>query len=328
MDRKRTTIIVVLGMAGCGKTTFAQRLYSWLSEKHCRINRETGMNDEVFGANLDPACLATKMPLHYDIREIISVADLMERKKLGPNGAILTSLNLFVLQIDAFIKEIEKTSPRYVVIDTPGQVEMFTTSTSGYLLTKCLAKSPNTQVRMLYVVDGEKAQSQQCFVSNMVFASSVRMRFQEEVSIVVNKADFEHADTVEKWTRDFDLFLNSLAQEETISPTLRSIALWMEEFYNNFEIFHVSSVLGTGKSALLHSLSAEEASGVEGAGGAKDGDMSKIKDGMRGDAMREDGMRGDETRDNAIRENSSKTRQTLEDIQNKVNDIAISGGKD
>lgn len=248
-------VLLVLGMAGSGKTVFCHRLYSWLSEKHCLINRATGLNDKVFGANLDPAAIATKMPLHYDIRDQLSIDELMQQKKLGPNGAILAVLNLFITQIDTFIAQIETTQPLYTVIDTPGQIEMFTTSVSGQILAQCLAASPNTEVSLLYVVDGEKAQSPQCFVSNMVYAASIFYRFKLPLTVIVNKSDVEGASTIEKWKNSFEVLSEALTTEDFITPTIKSIALWLEEFYHEFPLVLVSSTLGMGKKQLLELLS-------------------------------------------------------------------------
>lgn len=71
----------------------------------------------------------------------------MKNNKLGPNGAIMTSLNIFVARyLDEFVSEIQKqcemdgekqseieeeNNYSKIVIDTPGQLEVFTWSASG-----------------------------------------------------------------------------------------------------------------------------------------------------------------------------------------------------
>lgn len=247
-------VFIVLGMAGSGKTTFCHRLYAWLSEKALRMNKETGLNDDVYGANLDPAAFSTKMPLHYDIRDSISIEKLMKDKKMGPNGAILTCLNLFVTKIDCFVEKIESVAPKYTIIDTPGQVEMFTTSVSGHIITKCLSAMPNTQVHLLYVVDGESAQNPQCFISNMVFAASIYFYFKEPLIILVNKSDLPGVEKVSEWAKDMDLFTETLSQEEYTTSVIRSMALWTEEFYQMLPMCMVSSSFGTGKNALFKKI--------------------------------------------------------------------------
>ena len=82
----------------------------------------------------------------------------MKQYGLGPNGAILTSLNLFATRFDQVIKLIESKATAssgesassapggdstsksaasgldYVFIDTPGQIEVFTWSAGGQII--------------------------------------------------------------------------------------------------------------------------------------------------------------------------------------------------
>lgn len=55
----------------------------------------------------------------------------MKQYKLGPNGAIVTSLNLFSTKFLEVIKYVEKAPNELCVLDTPGQIEVFTWSVSG-----------------------------------------------------------------------------------------------------------------------------------------------------------------------------------------------------
>lgn len=58
----------------------------------------------------------------------------MKQYQLGPNGAIVTSLNLFSTKFSDVIDFISKTEQEHCVLDTPGQIEVFTWSVSGMLL--------------------------------------------------------------------------------------------------------------------------------------------------------------------------------------------------
>ena len=83
--------------------------------------------------NLDPAVLNVKFHANIDIRDSVKYKAVMKEYKLGPNGAILTSLNIFAAQFDQVIKLIEDKSDNldYVILDTPGQIEAFSQSASG-----------------------------------------------------------------------------------------------------------------------------------------------------------------------------------------------------
>ena len=79
------TVLIVMGMAGSGKTTFVHRLISYLSQQGKRT----------YNINLDPAVLEVNFPCNIDIRDSVKYKNVMKSYQLGPNGAILTSLNLF-----------------------------------------------------------------------------------------------------------------------------------------------------------------------------------------------------------------------------------------
>lgn len=60
-----------------------------------------------YNVNLDPAVLEVNFPCNIDIRDSVKYKNVMKSYSLGPNGAILTSLNLFAAQFDQVIKLIE-----------------------------------------------------------------------------------------------------------------------------------------------------------------------------------------------------------------------------
>ena len=70
----------------------------------------------------------------------------MAQHKLGPNGAIMTSLNLYATKFDQVIKILEQRADnhrmsKYLLVDTPGQIEAFTWSASGQILSESLAST-------------------------------------------------------------------------------------------------------------------------------------------------------------------------------------------
>ena len=87
-----------MGMAGSGKTTFVHRLISYLNQHGKRP----------YTVNLDPAVLEVEYPCNIDIRDSVKYKKVMKSFSLGPNGAILTCLNLFAAQFDQVVNLIEK----------------------------------------------------------------------------------------------------------------------------------------------------------------------------------------------------------------------------
>ncbi len=60
--------------------------------------------------NCDPACHHLHFVCNIDIRDTVNYKQVMKKYKLGPNGAIITSLNLFATQFDQVLQLIDKRS--------------------------------------------------------------------------------------------------------------------------------------------------------------------------------------------------------------------------
>lgn len=78
------------GMAGSGKTSLLQRLAAHLHAK----------KTPPYLVNLDPAVHSTPFEANIDVRDTINYKEVMRQYGLGPNGGIVTSLNLFATRFD------------------------------------------------------------------------------------------------------------------------------------------------------------------------------------------------------------------------------------
>ena len=124
MDKKPITILTI-GMAGAGKTTFVQRINAYL--------HSLATPSPPYILNLDPAVTRVPYEANIDIRDTVNYQEVMkqfvsdpffprfrswspwwiepnERYNLGPNGGILTALNLFTTKFDQVLELIEKRS--------------------------------------------------------------------------------------------------------------------------------------------------------------------------------------------------------------------------
>jgi len=247
MDGKPLCILV-LGMAGSGKTTFVRRLQSELADagKH------------VFCVNLDPAVRRVAFPAHIDICDSVNYKSLMQQYSLGPNGGILTALNLWATKIDQFIQILEsKEGLDYILIDTPGQMEVFSWSASGTIIADALASSFPTA--LVYIADSVRCQDPNIFMSNMLYACSVYYKFRLPLMIAFNKADAQPVETLLSWMQDYEIFqtaLDRVAQETYLTTLNRSLSLVLDEFYKDLGAVGIASVTGAGFPVLLQKLSA------------------------------------------------------------------------
>jgi GTPase SAR1 family protein len=240
--RVSPVVIVCVGMAGSGKTTFIHRLYLHLQS----------LSKRVYAINLDPAVKKVPYPTNIDIRETVDYKKVMKEFVLGPNGAMITSLNLFATKFDQVIDVLEKRASDldYIIVDTPGQIEVFNWSASGQIILDALAVS--FPIVTTYVVDTVRCRSPTTFMSNMTYACSIMYKTKLPFVLVFNKTDVLPCDFAKEWMSEFDVFLEALKPEESgyMASLSRSLCLSMEEFYKQLRTCGVSSLTGDGLNEL------------------------------------------------------------------------------
>ncbi|KAL5352438.1 hypothetical protein V496_07706 [Pseudogymnoascus sp. VKM F-4515 (FW-2607)] len=109
--------VLVMGPAGAGKTTFCSSLIT-----HLHHNRRSS-----FYINLDPAAETFDHEPDLDIKDLISLSDVMEEMGLGPNGGLIYCFEFLLENLDFITEAIDPLSEEYlIIIDMPGQIELYT----------------------------------------------------------------------------------------------------------------------------------------------------------------------------------------------------------
>ncbi|RPD52634.1 XPA-binding protein 1 [Lentinus tigrinus ALCF2SS1-7] len=246
--KKKPVVIITIGMAGAGKSTFVQRINSYL--------HSLDPPSPPYVLNLDPAVANTPYEANIDIRDTVDYHKVMKEYNLGPNGGILTALNLFTTKFDQVLDLVEKRADTvdYVILDTPGQIEIFTWSASGAIITDAIASSLPTVVA--YIIDTPRTTSPATFMSNMLYACSILYKTKLPFILVFNKTDVRPHDFAVEWMHDFEAFQAALASHQGTTddegePTymnslMNSMSLVLDEFYKHLTAVGVSSVTGAG----------------------------------------------------------------------------------
>jgi len=112
---------LVIGPPGSGKTTYVRAMAELLR----------AMGRKVAIVNLDPANENMNYTADVDVAELIKLEDVMDTMGLGPNGGLVYCMQ-FLLENFSWLEQKLEALPQgtYLLLDCPGQVELYTVDTS------------------------------------------------------------------------------------------------------------------------------------------------------------------------------------------------------
>lgn len=203
--------IFVTGTAGSGKSLLTSRMYQWYKDN----------NFLPAIVNLDPAVSNLPYEADVDIRNYININDLMEEYDLGPNGAIIMANDIIATKINEIQEEINEINPDYLLIDTPGQIELFAYRASGPFIVSNLDAENKVTV---FLMDGVLLSNPTNFVSLSLLSISINLRLKIPQINAITKRDLiiDKLDKIIKWN-DISFLDNDLFFEKNTEYSLLSI---------------------------------------------------------------------------------------------------------
>ena len=197
-------IVFIIGTAGSGKSLFTAAFSEWL-----KMSKQ-----DVATVNLDPGVLKLPYSPDVDIRNYVDVGNLMEKYGLGPNGALILAADLIADEIENVAKDIDAANADLVIVDTPGQMELFAFRASGPYIVNELTKEPKA---LVYLFDAVFSVNPLNYVSNMFLAAAVYNRFFQPQVYLLSKCDLlpkKEIDKIADWSADPKALENSIEQLE------------------------------------------------------------------------------------------------------------------
>ena len=201
--------IFITGTAGSGKSLLTARLLEWYHS-----NEVTPIS-----INLDPGVSKLQYDPDIDVREFIDFYSIMEDYNLGPNGSLILANDLISTKIEEIQNQVQELNPDYIIIDTPGQIELFAFRSSGpYFISNFYSDTKVT----LFTIDGTLATSPISFVSLLFLSQSIKLRLGIPQINVLTKRDkiIEKLPEILDWSNSMTSIQNSLNHEKDIEQSL------------------------------------------------------------------------------------------------------------
>jgi hypothetical protein len=195
--------LFVTGTAGSGKSLLTHRLIEWYTAKNAYVS----------ALNLDPGAVSLPYEPAVDVRDFIDIGTIMDSYSLGPNGALIMASDMLATKLDEIQDEVDSVNPDYLIVDTPGQMELFAYRPSGPFFIsnfKCDVKAA------AFLFDGTLVSSPLNFISVALLAASIQLRLKLPQVNILSKTDLvqEKVKSILSWSSTPALLEEAIAEEK------------------------------------------------------------------------------------------------------------------
>ena len=240
-------VIFIIGTAGSGKSLLTASLNELL---------KVG-NQKSVTVNLDPGVLNLPYAPDIDIRNDINLDQIMDEYMLGPNGALVFASDLIAEKAERLGGEIEDFQSDVVLVDTPGQMELFAFRASGPYIANELTKQ---QKAIVYLFDAVFSFNPLNYVSNMFLSAAVYNRFFFPQLHVLSKCDLlppDETNRIVDWSTDPDI-LESIIEEKLTGTRMLLSRDMMRAIHRLGLDFQLIPISGKTNDGLINLTSALE----------------------------------------------------------------------
>ncbi|MCE2498816.1 MAG: ATP/GTP-binding protein [Nitrosopumilaceae archaeon] len=168
--------VFISGTAGSGKSLLTSKLHEYYTR------------NGAFAAvlNLDAGVESLPYTCDIDVRDHIDLVSIMRQYDLGPNGSLIMASDLIASKIDDIRTQVDDVNPDYLIVDTPGQVELFAYRSSGGYVVDNISAGEKTSI---FLFDGALITTPVNFVSIALLSTSIRLRLGLPAINAVTKTD-------------------------------------------------------------------------------------------------------------------------------------------
>ncbi|KAK0633460.1 GPN-loop GTPase [Immersiella caudata] len=207
--------VMVMGPAGAGKSTFCASLIT-----HLQLNRRSA-----FYVNLDPAAETFEHTPDLDIKDLISLEDVMEEMKLGPNGGLIYCFEFLMENLDWLTEGLDSLTEEYlIVIDMPGQIELYTHIPILPKLVRFLTQPGALNVRLCaaYLLESTFIIDRAKYFAGSLSAMSAMIMLEVPHINILSKMDLVKGQIKKKELKRFIVPDTSLLEDDPANPKTRA----------------------------------------------------------------------------------------------------------
>jgi hypothetical protein len=241
--------VFLLGTAGSGKTVLSAVLRRYLQGQ--------SSDKTIINVNLDPAVQKLPYTCEVDVREYIDMQEIVDVYELGPNGAMVHANDIIASSFHEIKEDIDDWDADSVIIDTPGQLEIFVYRSAGPIITDMF---DTDETAALFLFDGNIVKKASSWVSLNLLAASVQFRLKLPMIYALSKVDLlEKGDVerIERWAEDVDLIAEDM--DEIDSTNLQNLSMQilpiLQEYQSHIPLVPYSSLEDIGIDDLAATIS-------------------------------------------------------------------------
>jgi GTPase SAR1 family protein len=180
------------------QTTFCSAIINYLQN-----NRRS-----CFYVNLDPAAEEFAHEPDLDIKDLISLEDVMEEMGLGPNGGLIYCFEFLLDNLDFLDEALDPLTEEYLILfDMPGQIELYTHVPILPALVKHLTRTGALDISLCaaYLLEATFVVDKAKFFAGTLSAMSAMIMLEVPHVNVLSKMDLVKG---QMGTRQFKRFLD------------------------------------------------------------------------------------------------------------------------
>ena len=182
-----------------------------------------GQGLDAVTVNLDPGAERVPYDIDVDVRDWIRLSDVMEEHGLGPNGAQVLAADLLAMSAGEIWDVMERIRTNYFLIDTPGQMELFTFRESSRVLIDAFGREDTA---LAYLNDPALVKTPSGLISSVLLSATAQFRHVLPFVNVLSKSDLlspEELESVVNWSLDPLALYEALMADAATPKTLLDV---------------------------------------------------------------------------------------------------------